>query len=49
MKSSTLGLKKIMMIWSACIVLVIIGQIIVGADAAAKIQSGEIQVAPTPQ
>lgn len=46
MKSSTLGLKKIMMIWSACIVLSIIGNILYGVGMAAKIQSGELQ--PTP-
>jgi hypothetical protein len=41
MKSSTLGTKKIMMIWSACIVLTIIGNVMYGAGMAAKIQSGE--------
>jgi hypothetical protein len=46
MKSSTLGLKKIMMIWSACIVLSIVGNILYGVGMAAKIQSGELQ--PTP-
>lgn len=46
MKSSTLGLKKIMMIWSACFVLSIVGQIIAGAALAAQIQSGEFQTAP---
>jgi hypothetical protein len=48
MKSSALGLKKIMLIWSACLVLIIIGQIIAGAAMAAKLQSGELEATPTP-
>lgn len=44
MKSSTLGLKKIMMLWSVCIGLSIVGNIIYGSVMAAQIQSGEIQV-----
>lgn len=49
-KASTLGLKKIMMIWSACIVLSIIGNVIYGVGMANQIQSGEYEmpVAPTP-
>ncbi len=43
MKSGTLGLKKTMMIWSACVVLTVVGNVIYGIGAAAKIQSGEIQ------
>lgn len=51
MKSSTLGTKKIMMLWSACIGLSIVGNIIYGTAMVAKVQSGEIQVpqpAPAP-
>jgi hypothetical protein len=48
MKSSTLGLKKIMLIWSACLVISIIGNILYGVGMAQKIQSGEIQVTPAP-
>lgn len=46
MKASTLGTKKTMMIWSASIVLSIIGQVIVGAAVASQIQNGEIEVTP---
>ena len=53
MKSSTLGLKKIMMIWSVCVVLTVVGNLMYGGAMAAKIQSGEIEmpqpvVVPTP-
>ena len=53
MKSSTLGLKKIMMLWSVCIGLSIVGNIIYGGAMVAKIQSGELQMpqnmpVPTP-
>lgn len=48
MKSSTLGTKKLMMIWSACFVMSILGNILYGVGMAAKIQSGEIQPAPAP-
>ena len=44
MKSSTLGLKKIMMLWSVCIGLSIVGNVIYGGAMVAKIQSGEIQM-----
>ena len=44
MKSSTLGLKKIKMLWSECIGLSVIGNIIYGTAMVAKVQSGEIQV-----
>ena len=47
MKSGSLGLKKIMMIWSACIGLTIVGNVINGIGMSADIQSGEIQ--PTQQ
>lgn len=46
MKASTLGLKQIMMIWSVCIGLSIVGNLMYGGAMAAKIQSGEI---PMPQ
>ncbi len=49
MKSSTLGLKKTMMIWSACILLTIVGNVLYGIGMAAKIQSGEIQLTPPTQ
>jgi len=48
MKASTLGLKKTMLIWSACIGLTIVGQVISGMAVAGQIESGEIQV-PQPQ
>lgn len=51
MKSSSLGLKKTMMLWSACFVLSIVGNVIYGAAMVSKIQSGEIQMpqpVPTP-
>jgi hypothetical protein len=38
MKSSTLGLKKTMLIWSGCIVLTIIGQVVAGAAMATQMQ-----------
>lgn len=44
MKAGTLGLKKIMLIWSACFVLTIIGYGLFVAGMAAKIQSGEIPI-----
>lgn len=43
MKSSSLGLKKTMMIWSACIGLTVVGNVLYGIGMAGKIQSGEIQ------
>lgn len=48
MKSSTLGTKKLMLIWSACFVMSIIGNIIYGVGVAAKLQSGEIQPTTAP-
>ena len=51
MKSSSLGLKKIMMLWSLCIVITIVGNILYGVGMVSKIQSGEIQMpqsVPTP-
>jgi hypothetical protein len=44
MKSSSLGLKKTMMIWSVCFGMSIVGNILYGVGMAAKIQSGEIQM-----
>ncbi|MGJ8634034.1 MAG: hypothetical protein ACSHX7_08940 [Luteolibacter sp.] len=41
MKAETLGLKKIMMIWSGCIVLVIIGNVIAGAGMASQMPNGQ--------
>jgi hypothetical protein len=49
MKSSNLGLKKTMMIWSACIGLSIVGNVLYGLGVAQKIQSGEFEMTPTPQ
>ncbi len=46
MKSGSLGLKKIMMIWSVCIGLTIVGNVLYGVGMVSKIQSGEI---PMPQ
>ncbi|MDP4624020.1 MAG: hypothetical protein NWT08_02660 [Akkermansiaceae bacterium] len=43
MKADAQGLKKIMMIWSVCIGLSVIGNIIAGAGMAAQIESGEFQ------
>lgn len=48
MKASTLGTKKLMMIWSVCFVMSIIGNILYGVGMAAKIQSGEIQPVTAP-
>jgi hypothetical protein len=48
MKSGTLGLKNIMLLWTACIVVLIIGEVITFADIAAKVKSGEIKVQTTP-
>ncbi len=39
-KASTLGLKKTMLIWSACIGVVILGQIITGIGAGSQAASG---------
>ncbi|QTN33166.1 hypothetical protein HZ994_12865 [Akkermansiaceae bacterium] len=46
MKTGTLGTKKIMMIWSACIVLAIVGQVMSGIGVAAQIENGSIQAPP---
>ena len=48
MKASTLGTTKIMMIWSACFVLSIIGQVVTGAAVASQIQSGELAPVEAP-
>jgi len=48
MKATSLGLKKIMMLWTLCLVITIIGNIINGASIAQQIQSGELKVQPTP-
>lgn len=47
MKSSTLGLKKIMLIWSACIGLSIVGNIIYGATMAEGLQTSGMPSIPT--
>ena len=39
MKSRGLGLKKIMMIWSACIALTIVGNILFGLGMASQMQN----------
>jgi hypothetical protein len=44
MKSSSLGLKKTMMIWSACFAATLVGYGLFGAGMAQKIQSGEFDV-----
>ena len=41
MKSSTLGLKKTMLIWSGCIVLTIIGQVVAGAAMAQSLSNAD--------
>jgi hypothetical protein len=46
MKSATLGTKKTMMIWSACIGLSIVGNVLYVIGMAQKIQSGEFEVTP---
>jgi len=43
MKASDLGLKKTMLIWSACIGLTIVGNVFYGIGMADKIQSGEFE------
>lgn len=46
MKASTLGLKRIMLVWSVSIGLTIIGQVIAGAGMAAQLQGEGIDVTP---
>lgn len=48
MKSTSLGLKKVMILWTLCLVLAIIGNVINAAAIAQQIQSGELNVQPTP-
>lgn len=40
MKSNTLGLKKIMLLWTLCFGVSIVGNVLYGIGIAAKIQSG---------
>lgn len=40
MKSGTLNLKKTMMLWTVCIVVSVIGNVIYGAGMAGQIQKG---------
>jgi uncharacterized membrane protein len=42
-KASTLGLKKTMLIWSGCIVLTVVAQVITGMGAA-RVESGGYEV-----
>ena len=52
MKSSTLGLKKIMLIWSACIGISLVGNVLYGIAMAEKIESGgyeNIEILTPPQ
>lgn len=44
MNSSKVGLKNIMMLWSVCIVVSIIGNVINGVGMASRMQSGEFQM-----
>lgn len=48
MKAGTLGLKKVMMIWTVCLGVTIVGNVIYGAGMASQIkagiESGEIQI-----
>ena len=44
MKSNTLGLKKVMLLWTLCIGVTIVGNVLYGIGIASKIQSGEIKI-----
>lgn len=44
MKSGTLGLKKTMLIWSGCIVLIMVGQVIAGIGASSQAPSGGYEI-----
>jgi len=44
MKSGPLGLKNIMLGWTACVIILLIGEGITVAGVAAKVQSGEIKM-----
>jgi hypothetical protein len=44
MKAGSLGLKKIMMIWSACIGLSVVGNILAGMGGVSAAGSGEMGI-----
>ena len=48
MKAASLGLKQTMMIWSACIVLSVVGNILYGVGMVNKVQNGEFQMPEAP-
>ena len=48
MKSGSLGLKNLMLVWTLCIVVTMVGNVLYGVGLAQKIQSGEIKVQTTP-